>query len=119
MCSGTQGYDLSQNPTRTAWLQSHSPPHLSHLSSCVETGSPRKALWPPTGTGASGPHPAWTPPFFFFWLCHTACGILVADQGSNPRTLHWKLSVSNTGTSREVPGRHILRGDADKLRGAS
>lgn len=102
MCSGTQGYDLSQNPTRTAWLQSHSPPHLSHLSSCVETGSPRKALWPPTGTGASGPHPAWTPPFFFFlvvshsmWDFSRRPGIEPAHPALEAQCLkHWNLQGS-------------------------
>ena len=37
--------------------------------------------------------------FFFFVLHHTACGILIPYQGSNPRPLQWKLRVLTTGLS--------------------
>ena len=37
----------------------------------------------------------------FFWPCHAACGILVPDQGSNLRPLHWKLRVVTSG----LPGK--------------
>ena len=35
--------------------------------------------------------------FFFFWLHHAACRILVPDQGSNSCPLQWKLGVLTTG----------------------
>ena len=38
------------------------------------------------------------PFFFFFWLCHVACRILLPDQGSNPCPLQWKHRVLTTTT---------------------
>ena len=41
---------------------------------------------------------------YIFWLCWTACGILVPQPGSNPRPLHWKhgaLKFLNIG----LPGK--------------
>ena len=35
--------------------------------------------------------------FFFLWLHYAAYGILVPQQGSNPRPLHWKCGVLTTG----------------------
>ena len=35
--------------------------------------------------------------FFFFWLCHTACGILVPQPGIKPPPLNWKHGVLTTG----------------------
>ena len=34
---------------------------------------------------------------FHFWPRHMACGILVPDQGSKLRPLHWKRGVLTTG----------------------
>ena len=41
--------------------------------------------------------------FFFFWPRLEACGILVPDQGSNPRSLHWKHGVLTTGHHQGSP----------------
>ena len=40
--------------------------------------------------------------FFFFWPCHTACGILVPNQGLTPCSLQWKHGVLTTGLSGTV-----------------
>ena len=35
--------------------------------------------------------------FFFFWLHHSACGLLVSRPGSEPRPGQWKCQVLTTG----------------------
>ena len=35
--------------------------------------------------------------FIYIWPCHVARRILVPDQGSNPRPLHWKRGALTTG----------------------
>ena len=35
--------------------------------------------------------------FPIFWPCHTACGILVPNQGPNLYPWHWKCEVLTTG----------------------
>ena len=41
--------------------------------------------------------------FFFFWLCHTACGILVHRPGIEPVPLAVEAWCLNHWTTREVP----------------
>ena len=41
--------------------------------------------------------------FFLFWLCHTACRILVAESGIEPRQQEWKHWVLNQWTFRVLP----------------
>lgn len=41
--------------------------------------------------------------FFFFWLHHSECGILVPRLGMEPEPLQWKQGP-NHRNSREVPG---------------
>ena len=39
--------------------------------------------------------------FFFLAVLPTACGILIPNQGSNPRPLQWKRGVLTTGQPRK------------------
>ena len=41
--------------------------------------------------------------FFFFFLCHLACGILVPQTDIEPGPLHWKRRLLTTGPPRKSP----------------
>ena len=41
--------------------------------------------------------------FFFFWLCHTACGILVLRPGIEPAPSAVKARSPNHWTARKFP----------------
>ena len=42
--------------------------------------------------------------FFVFWLCYTACGMLVPRPGIEPRPWQWKRGVLTTGP----PGKSLM-----------
>ena len=46
--------------------------------------------------------------FFFFWRCHTSCGILVPRPGIKPASTAVETQNLNLWTTREVPATHIL-----------
>ena len=52
--------------------------------------------------------------FFFFWLYHVACGILVPQQGIEPVPSGVKRQSPNHWATREVPvGKYLIRGVSD------
>ena len=53
----------------------------------------------------------WIHDFFFFWLCHAACGILVPWPGIEPTAPRLGTQRPNYRTSKEVPESICLRPD--------
>ena len=59
----------------------------------------------PVGSGDAPPTLFYTHncPFFFFFFCHVACGILVPQPGIEPAAPAVRVLSPNHWTAREVP----------------